>query len=306
MGHRSAQRSDSYKAIAKLDTIFGIRKRNVNNYVKKINESVFLLVLVSKYECIMLRNEVMLLTSQVMREKMTAITLYTIRYSDKNTIVHLFTRESGRVAMLLPQGMTAAARRRNALFMPLSVLEIEAMRSPGSDIYRLKEVNALELGHEIHSDPMKNAIALFVAELLGKVVIDREDSGELFDFASRAVSLLEYQRRGLGNFHICYMMKLAMFLGIYPDLGGYTEGYGFDMQEAQFVRYDVSRPMVLNALAAREIYRMSRMSFANMHHFKYNRTQRGELLELMLQYYRLHGAISGELKSPDVLAQLFG
>ncbi|MDE6715082.1 MAG: recombination protein O N-terminal domain-containing protein [Muribaculaceae bacterium] len=241
-----------------------------------------------------------------MREKLTAISLYTIKYSDKNSIVHLFTRQMGRVALLLPQGMTAAARRRNALFMPLSVLDVEAVRTAGSDLLRLKEVNALDVGHELHLNPMKNAIALFLSELLGRVVIDREDSSDLFDFATQAARLLEYQQRGLGNFHICFMMKLAILLGIYPDLGDYSEGYGFDMQEAQFVRYDRLRPLMLGAAEARGIYNMSRMTFANMHCFKYSRAQRGEMLERMLQYYKLHGALSGELKSPEVLVQLFG
>lgn len=241
-----------------------------------------------------------------MREKLTAISLYTIKYSDKNSIVHLFTRRLGRVAMLLPQGMTAAARRRNALFMPLSVLDIEAVRTVGSDLLRLKEVNAINVGHELHLNPMKNAIALFLSELLGRVVIDREDSAELFDFATHAAQLLEYQQRGLGNFHICFMMKLAILLGIYPDLGGYSDGYGFDMQEAQFALYDRVRPLMLGAAEARAIYNMSRMTFANMHLFKYNRIQRGEVLDKMLQYYKLHGALSGELKSPEVLMQLFG
>jgi len=42
-----------------------------------------------------------------------------------------------------------------------------------------------------------------------------------------------------------------------------------------------------------------------MHHFKFTREQRNEMLEIILSYYRLHHSTLGTLRSPDVLKQLF-
>ena len=50
---------------------------------------------------------------------------------------------------------------------------------------------------------------------------------------------------------------------------------------------------------------LSRMTFDNMHLFKFNRDQRNEILEMILSYYRLHHSTLGSLRSPDVLKQLF-
>ena len=57
-----------------------------------------------------------------MYEKTRGIVLHVIKYSDKNSIAHVYTDTHGRMAFLLPQGATRAARMRNAMFMPLSVL----------------------------------------------------------------------------------------------------------------------------------------------------------------------------------------
>lgn len=240
-----------------------------------------------------------------MTEKLTAIALYTIKYSDKNSIVHMLTRERGRVALLLPQGNTPASRRRNALFMPLAGLDIVAVSTPNTDIMRLKEVEARHVLPAVISDPIKNALALFTAELLSKVVIDKEDSTELFLFADNAARLLEYQQRGLGNFHICFMLKLAVLLGIYPDSGEYRDGYGFDLTDAQFMPYDIARTGMLPPLEAHAALIMDRMTFANLHRFKYSRAQRDYILEKLLLYYKIHGALSSDLKSPAILTQLF-
>ena len=50
---------------------------------------------------------------------------------------------------------------------------------------------------------------------------------------------------------------------------------------------------------------LSRMSFANMHLFRFNRDQRRRLLDLIIGYYRLHNSAVGEIRSLDILTALF-
>ena len=54
-----------------------------------------------------------------MYRKITAIVLNVMKYSDKNSIAHVYSDECGRMALLVPQGSTRGARMRNAAFMPL-------------------------------------------------------------------------------------------------------------------------------------------------------------------------------------------
>ncbi|MDD6025614.1 MAG: hypothetical protein PUD26_03320 [bacterium] len=42
-----------------------------------------------------------------------------------------------------------------------------------------------------------------------------------------------------------------------------------------------------------------------MHLFRYNRAERGEIIDIMIEYFRIHFSTIGSMKSPDVLKQLF-
>lgn len=61
-----------------------------------------------------------------MYEKLKGIVLNTIRYSDKHNIVHIYTDGRGLMSFAVPLGKTYAARMRNALLMPLSLVDLEA------------------------------------------------------------------------------------------------------------------------------------------------------------------------------------
>ena len=54
---------------------------------------------------------------------MRGIVLHVLKYSDKNSIAHIYTDVRGRMSFLIPQGNTRSARMRNATFMPLSVIQ---------------------------------------------------------------------------------------------------------------------------------------------------------------------------------------
>ena len=201
-----------------------------------------------------------------MYEKTRGIVLHVIKYSDKNSIAHVYTDTHGRMAFLLPQGATRAARMRNAMFMPLSVIEFEACITAG----------------------------------------ESEGNDPLFRFIVGSVRLLNSMERGVANFHICFLYHLGAFIGIEPDTATYREGYWFDMDNGIFTQ---SHPMHSHVLAPKEaavIKLLSRMTFANMHLFKFNRVQRNEVLDIALSYYKLHNSTIGAMKSPEILRQVFG
>ena len=76
----------------------------------------------------------------------------------------------------------------------------------------------------IMGDPVKTAIALFMGELLTRVIQEHERNEALYAFLEGSVRLLEEQRRGVANFHICFLFRLGRFIGIEPDTGGYAPG----------------------------------------------------------------------------------
>lgn len=240
-----------------------------------------------------------------MLEKLNGIVLHVLRYSDKNSIAHIFTDRHGRMSFLLPQGATKNARMRNALFMPLSLIEFEAKIIPGKDIHTFRDARNVSVLTGIYSNPAKSAIAMFMSELLTRSIQESEENTNLFRFIKTSIELLNTSHNGIANFHIWFLYNLGVFLGIQPDVETFQNGYWFDMVNGIFTRERPLHSHTLTPETAPIILHLSRMTSRNMHHFKFNRTQRGEILDIALNYYRLHNSMTGSLHSPEILKQLF-
>lgn len=240
-----------------------------------------------------------------MYEKLRGIVLNTIRYSDKHNIVHIYTDGHGLMSFAVPLGRTQTARMRNAMLMPLSLIDLEAGLRPGRDLAMLREVRRNFALSTLYSDPMKNAIALFISELLAHVIQEPEGNDPLFRYIEQSVQLLEQMPGQVANFHICFLFHLGAHLGILPNLESYQRDYWFDMTDGVFVPGIVSGHAMLPPQEAQVIHLLSRMTFANMGVFRFNREERNRMLDVIIGYYRLHNAAIGTLRSPDILKQLF-
>lgn len=240
-----------------------------------------------------------------MYEKLKGVVLNTIRYSDKHNIVHIYTDGRGLMSFAVPLGKTPAARMRNALLMPLSLIDLEAGMRPGRDLAVLREVRRNYPLATVYSDPMKNAIALFISELLAHVIQEPEGNDPLFRYIEQSVQLLEQKPDQVANFHICFLYHLGALLGIQPNLESYRKGCWFDMTDGVFVSSAMRGHAMLQPQEAQVIYLLSRMTFSNMGVFRFNREERNRMLDVIIGYYRLHNAALGTLRSPDILKQLF-
>jgi DNA repair protein RecO (recombination protein O) len=77
------------------------------------------------------------------------------------------------------------------------------------------------------------------------------------------------------------------------------------MQGGTFVQSPVAGGKLLPPDDARVIKLLSRMTFSNLHLFRFNRDERNRMLDTIIAYYRLHNSTIGTLRSPDILKQLF-
>ena len=240
-----------------------------------------------------------------MYEKLKGVVLNTIRYSDKHNIVHIYTDGRGLMSFAVPLGRTQSARMRNALLMPLSLVDLEAGIRSGRELSLLREIRRNYPLATIYSDPVKNAISLFISELLTHVIQEPEGNEYLFRYIEQSVQLLEHLPGSVANFHICFLFHLGAHLGIQPNLESYRKGYWFDMTDGVFVPSAVRGHALLQPQEAQVIHLLSRMTFSNMGVFRFNREERNRMLDVIIGYYRLHNAAIGTLRSPDILKQLF-
>ena len=95
-----------------------------------------------------------------MQDNLEGIVINVIKYNEKHNIARIYTDKMGMLSFLVRQGTTHAARMRNAMFMPLSLIEFEARLQPGRELGTLHDVRRAAMLMSIYIDPMKNGVTL--------------------------------------------------------------------------------------------------------------------------------------------------
>ena len=241
-----------------------------------------------------------------MLHKTRAIVLYNVNYSDTYTIVHVLTEMFGPVSYLTAKARGKTTRVPKSLFHPLSIVELEVEHQNLREIQRLKEARAHIPLLSILNNPVKSTMSIFLAELIGKVATDAQPDQRLFDFILESIRILEMLEKEYANFHLVFMIGLSRFLGFYPDNNGYRPGMYFDLQNGVFAAYKPAHPHFLNPDDSQVFFNLLRMNYENMTLFTFSRHERKDIISRILEYYRIHLNRLPEIKSLEILHEVFG
>ena len=109
--------------------------------------------------------------------------LHTLKYGDTSMVAYLLTDVGGRRSYMV-QGVRSRSGRGSklALFQPMFPVEFEGLESPRQQMDRFKEVRAGFVLQSLPFDVRKSTMALFMAEVLYRLVRESEPNRPLFDF----------------------------------------------------------------------------------------------------------------------------
>lgn len=240
-----------------------------------------------------------------MYQPLHCIALRTIKYNDKNSILSVYSLEMGRLSFLVSAGNGREANRRRAMFMPLSIFECVASIKPGRDLHTMRDPRVLVPLHGLHTHPMKGCIAMFIAEMLNGVLRESQSDDATFAFLIDAISRFDVMDKGIANYHLCFLYRLGRFIGIEPDISTYREGAVFDMQDGRFRMTPPLHHKYLGVEDSQVLAMLSRITFDNMRFYRFNRNQRNEMLDKILEYYAIHYNSLSQMQSLDVLRCLW-
>ncbi len=237
--------------------------------------------------------------------KTRGIVLHTIAYNDTYSIAHIYTEAFGRASYLVPRRKGKKTNLSKALFIPLSVIEMEVEHLNKRDLHRIKETRMCFPQTEIYSNPVKNIMALFLSEVLFRVVKNTEPDPHLFNYLFSSIQLLEIAEEGVANFHIVFLLRLLIHLGIYPNTEGNKTNSYFDMLNGTFVNSIPPHRHFLNREESNAFGILFRIRFENMSLYAFSRQERVAIINRILEYYRLHMPDFPEIKSISVMQSLF-
>ena len=232
-----------------------------------------------------------------------AIVFSAIKYGDTSLIVKAFTASDGIKSYLL-RGVLASkkGKLKSAYFQPLTQLEIVANHKNKGTLETIKEAKVFYHYQTLYADMAKNAMTLFLAELLGNSIREEEQNEDLFEYLIASLQWLD-MNKDVANFHLYFMLSLTRFLGFYPDVYQIDKPY-FDLLEGEFVAVESLNPI----LRGENIYYFKTflgINFDAMHTVKMKKTNRQELLKSLILYFELHLQGFRKPKSLAVLNEVF-
>ena len=237
--------------------------------------------------------------------KARGIVLNSVKYGDKALIVQMLTDTLGRQSYIV-QGVGSGKGRgsKMALFQPMFALQFEGIVSDKSELHRLKDTQSGIVLQSMPYDIRKSTIALFMAEVLYRLVGESEANSIFFDFVWGSIEALDTIDEGVANFHLWFLANISRFLGFAPGNDYISDSY-FDMHEGLYTLQRPAHDKFLNAEYARLLNDLIECDVEFLGEIGLNRTQRVDMLSGLVDYYSLHLEAIRRVQSIAILQQVF-
>ena len=209
------------------------------------------------------------------------IVLHTTKFGENSIVLHTLSKEYGRRGFLV-RGV--GKRSMTSLFLPLTVLEADITESSKSKLYTARNLNAKYPLNGIRSNMFKNSMTLFMSEVLYRVVKEGGNEQGLFEWCEKSIQLLDSIESDFSNFHIRFLLELAIALGFSP--------------EAQDLRPFTGEHFPI-------VERFIQGSFAESMLIPLSGQVRNEIAEEILRYIEFHSESAVNVNSLKVLRELF-
>jgi DNA repair protein RecO (recombination protein O) len=244
-----------------------------------------------------------------MIQKTKGIVLRTIKYGETSIVATMFTEAFGLQSYLVNGVRTASkkgAGSKAGMFQPGTILELVAYHNEFNNLQRLREFRWSVLFKNIFSDVRKNAVAVFMIELLGKCLKQPEANAELFYFAEDAlVHLDQANEKVTANFPLFFALHLAVFFGFRISQEGTGPVQYLDLEEGVFTDHQPVHQHYLQDREAEAVAELLKtMQPEELEGIALNQESRRRIMQAIEMYYAFHMPDFGTMRTLPVLREL--
>lgn len=240
-----------------------------------------------------------------MIRKTRGIVLHTTRYGDSSLVVHCFTEQFGRQSYMVKGVRKSRKQNRSNLFQPLFILDFEVYYKATRDINLVKEVTRAIPLNSIPYDITKSTQAIFMAEVLYRVVKEEESNPMLAHFLINNIQYLDALEDPSPDFHIIFLFQLSRYLGFYPQNNFGGENIYFDLASGRFKPHMTDSEIQLDESNSILWSRYIGYDYQGIKDAGFNSVHRKMVLDNLVRYYKLHVAAMGDIRSLEVLYDFF-
>ncbi|MEP7231510.1 MAG: DNA repair protein RecO [Ginsengibacter sp.] len=235
------------------------------------------------------------------------IVLRTVKYGETSVIASIFTEAFGIQSYIINGVRTQSKTSKAHFFQSSSILEMQVYHNDLKNLQRIKELKWAHLYRSILSDIIKNAVALYMVELLQKCLKQPEATPELFSFCEDAFLALDTCTNEIAaNFPLYFSMQLAYFLGFQLNNNYSSEKNIFNLGEGNFSNKSVPQDYPVSTEISSHVSEILKAQHpSELNEIKLNKNIRKSILSVMENYYAIHISDFGVMKTLPVLHEMF-
>ena len=216
-------------------------------------------------------------------EIVQGIILKTIPYSETQKIIRIYTKEKGYLSMISP---SVVFKRKTKTVHLLQISEIEFFENEKSDLHKLRQISPIINLPELYFDIFKMNILLLWGEILNLILKNEGKNEELFDYLTHSIEYLNSTHNDINT-------------------SSWQENYVFNINDGSFYPSDPATPYISGPNTAKIIYQLCTCPLAEIKAIPLNRQSRNILLDVILLFYSIHLNINFNIKSIQVIREVF-
>ncbi len=198
--------------------------------------------------------------------KTKGVILGSIKYGDNSCIATIFTQCDGMLSFLYKKTCGRKHIANSAMYLPMTLLNIEFNYRSNRNIQYFTEVSMMsDVQNTCLQNSYKNAIKMFLAEVLRHSLKKEVDCSLIFEFIENRIGWLNDAKDNYSDFHISFMLDLLKYLGYDPT---FDSDFKINLRTR-------------------------------------NRDERNHCTEILLNYYKQHIPAFPDIKSWYVLKEVF-
>ena len=208
------------------------------------------------------------------------IVLNYTRFGESSIVLHSLSREYGRKSFLVRIGKKTPM----SMFLPLAILEADVVENPKATLWTAHGFSAREPLFRLRSDMYKNSIAMFISEVLFRVLKEEGREDGLYEWCVKQILTLDALESDFSNFHIWFLLELAVAMGFSPsfdDLAPFADGYYSEIRK--FMSSSFSEAMLIPMTGE----------------------SRASLCEIMIRYLEFHSETPLNIRSLSILNEIY-
>jgi DNA repair protein RecO (recombination protein O) len=229
--------------------------------------------------------------------KTKGIVIHYIKYSESSIIVKIYTEELGLQTYIVNGIRSAKSKHKIALFQPLTLLDMVVYYQKNiQKIFRISELKCSYPFQSIPFDYQKSTMALFLTEILGKVLQEESPNPDLYYFLENAMISFDKIGNQHNHFHLQFLLKLPLYLGI-----------GIENAAEFFLQLSEYKPEVDSMKHLADMKKYIDLLIQHPYediNFGMPPFLKSQLIDLILDFYRLHISNFSEIKSLVVLREM--